>query len=155
MRTGSSLIGIMACRLCGARPLSEQMIMNDQLDTWRQSSWWGLNQTGKIFIHENAFENISCKMAAVLFLPQCFETQSILKIPHVPMLMRRLEIQNHVINTLRPRQNGRHFAAGSFKCILLNENVFFSPKFVPKVPINNILALVQIMAWRRHPASMI
>ena len=24
-----------------------------------------------------------------------------------------------------------------------------SPKFIPKGPINNILALVQIMAWRR------
>ena len=37
-------------------------------------------------------------------------------------------------NTLRPRQNGRHK-------ISLN--------FVPKGPINNITALVQIMAWRR------
>ena len=40
-----------------------------------------------------------------------------------------------------------------FKCILLNENVWISIKislkFVPKGPINNIQALVQIMAWRR------
>ena len=57
------------------------------------------------------------------------------------------------INTLRPRQNGRHFADDSFKCIFLNENVWFSIKislkFVPKGLINNIPALVQIMAWRR------
>ena len=37
--------------------------------------------------------------------------------------------------------------------ILLNESVWISieisMKFVPKGPINNILALVQIMAWRR------
>ena len=37
--------------------------------------------------------------------------------------------------------------------IFLNENVWFllkiSLKFVPKVPINSIPALVQIMAWRR------
>ena len=56
-------------------------------------------------------------------------------------------------NTLRPRQNGRHFADDSFKCIFLNENVWIpikiSLKFVPKGPINNIPALVQIMAWRR------
>ena len=56
-------------------------------------------------------------------------------------------------NTLRPRQNGRHFADDIFKCIFLNKNVWIpikiSMKFVPKGPINNIPALVQIMAWRR------
>ena len=57
------------------------------------------------------------------------------------------------INTLRPRQNGRHFADDISKWILLKENVWFSIKislkFVPKGQINNIPALVQIMAWRR------
>ena len=56
-------------------------------------------------------------------------------------------------NTLRPRQNGRHFADDVFKCIFLNKNVCIllqiSLKFVPKGPINNIPSLVQIMAWRR------
>ena len=56
-------------------------------------------------------------------------------------------------NTLRPRQNGRHFPDDIFKWIFLNENVWISNKislkFVPKVPINNIPALVQILAWRR------
>ena len=58
-----------------------------------------------------------------------------------------------VFNTLRPKWNGRHFADDIFKCIFLNENVWISfkisMKFVPKGPINNIPALVQIMAWRR------
>ena len=58
-----------------------------------------------------------------------------------------------IFNTLRPRQNGRHFPDDTFKCIFLNENVWivikFSLKFVPKCSINNIPALVQIMAWRR------
>ena len=57
------------------------------------------------------------------------------------------------INSLRPRQNGRHFADAIFKCIFLNENVWIpikiSLKFVPKGPFNDIPALVQIMAWRR------
>ena len=57
------------------------------------------------------------------------------------------------INTLRPRQNGRHFAEDIFKFIFLNENLWISLRvsleFVPKVPINNIPVLVQIMAWRR------
>ena len=41
----------------------------------------------------------------------------------------------------------------TFKCIFLKENVWIpikiSPLSVPKGPINSILALVQIMAWRR------
>ena len=57
-----------------------------------------------------------------------------------------------LLNTLRPRQNGRHFPDDTFKCIFFNENVWISItislKIVPKVRINNITALVQIMAWR-------
>ena len=41
-------------------------------------------------------------------------------------------------NTLRPRQNGRHFAYAIFKYIFLNENVWISLKFFPKVRINSI-----------------
>ena len=56
-------------------------------------------------------------------------------------------------NPLRPRQNGRRFADDTFKRIFLNENVRISIKislkFVPNGPINNIPALVQIMARRQ------
>ena len=64
-----------------------------------------------------------------------------------------LIITSTYVNTLRPRQNGRRFADDTFKRIFLNENVRISIKislkFVPKGPINNNPALVQIMAWRR------
>ena len=56
-------------------------------------------------------------------------------------------------NTLRPRQNGRHFPDDILKWIFMNENVWISIKislqFVPKGQINNIPALLQMMAWRR------
>ena len=59
----------------------------------------------------------------------------------------------HRFNTLRPRQNGRHFPDNIFKRVFFNENVWIliiiSPRFVPIGLINNIPALVQIMAWRR------
>ena len=59
---------------------------------------------------------------------------------------------NH-FNTSSPRQNGRHFADDISKCVFLYENVWISItislKFIPKGPIKNIPALVQIMAWRR------
>ena len=58
-----------------------------------------------------------------------------------------------MINTLRPRQNGRHFPDDIYKWIFVNENVWISIKislkFVPWGLINNIPSLVQIMAWRR------
>ena len=57
------------------------------------------------------------------------------------------------VNTLIPRQNRRQFPDDILKCILLNENIFvlfkISLKFLPKGPIHNIPAMVQIMAWYR------
>ena len=57
------------------------------------------------------------------------------------------------INTLRLRQHGHHFPDDIFECIFVNENVWISIKFslniVPDGLINNIPALVQIMAWWR------
>ena len=82
-----------------------------------------------------------------------------------------------VVNTLRPKQNGRHFADDIFRCIFFNDtgciSIDISLNVVPKGQINNIVvlvvvvvswhirvwvsrltshyisALVQIMAWRR------
>ena len=64
-----------------------------------------------------------------------------------------LNVRPQCVNTLRPKQNGRYFADNIYKYIFLNEIVWIpikiSLKFVPKGPINNIAALVQIMARRR------
>ena len=64
--------------------------------------------------------------------------------------------QTHIdnqINTLTPRQSRHHFADGIFQCIFRNENVWISTKtsqkFVPEFQINNIPAMVQIMAWHQ------
>ena len=60
---------------------------------------------------------------------------------------------DHVINTLRLRQNGCHITDNRFKSIFLNENVWISIKislkFVLESPIDNIPALVQVMAWHQ------
>ena len=44
-------------------------------------------------------------------------------------------------------------ADSNFKCIFLNENdrtpIQISPQSVPRSPIDNKPALVQVMAWRR------
>ena len=62
-------------------------------------------------------------------------------------------IHQRLAALINKRQNGRHFTDDTFSRIFVNENVRISIKFllkfVPKGPINNIPALVQIMAWRR------
>ena len=49
-----------------------------------------------------------------------------------------------MVNTLRPRHNGRHFPDNIFKWIFLNRNLWISIKislkFVPRGPINIIPA---------------
>ena len=114
-----------------------------QITAWRRIGtkrlWWvvvdwtrrnrlqrNFNQYTKLFIHKNAAYNIVCEMAAIL---------------------SRLRW----VNTLRPRQDGRHFADDIFMCIFVNENccilIKISLKCVRKGPIDNNPALVQIMAW--------
>ena len=57
------------------------------------------------------------------------------------------------VNTLKQRQKCHHFGDDISKCIFLNENLWISLqislKFVRKVQIINIPALVHIMAWHR------
>ena len=64
----------------------------------------------------------------------------------------RVPLNELRFNTLRSRQNGRHFADDAFKRIFLYENVKISikmsPTFVPKGSINNVPVLFQIMDWR-------
>ena len=59
-------------------------------------------------------------------------------------------------NTLKPKQNGRHFADDIFKCIFLNENVWITNKIslksIPKCPMHICVTLWPF--WRRLPLSV-
>ena len=73
--------------------------------------------------------------------------------PWILRLMHCNSTMYQHINTLRPKLNGRYFVDDISKCIFLNENIWISfkssVKFVSKfVQMNNVPALVQIMAWR-------
>ena len=110
---------------------------------------------------------LHCLMAPSHYLNQCWLRilvihpftisekmhQNNCKIQHIFQRILCTPAQGQWVNTLRPRQNGRHFADDIFKCIFLNVNVWMpikiSLKLFPQGPINNIPALVQIMAWRR------
>ena len=71
-KTGPSLVQIMACRLFGAKPLSEPMLNYCQLETCKHISMTFWSNT-TVCIEENAFESVICKMASILTLPQCFK----------------------------------------------------------------------------------
>ena len=75
--TGSALLQIMAYRLFGANPLPTPMLGYCQLDPWEQPSV-KYQSKYKIFIHENAFENIVCDTAAILFKVRWFNPSTML-----------------------------------------------------------------------------
>ena len=64
------LVQIMACRLVGAKPLSEPKL---EICNWILANklQWNLNQNLYIYIQENASENVVWKMVAMLSRPQC------------------------------------------------------------------------------------
>ena len=74
----------MACHLFSTKLLSDPMMPYCQLDPYEHISKEIFVENSKVFIQENALENVACEMAAILSWPQ-FK------------------------NTLRPRQNGSQF----------------------------------------------
>ena len=89
-------------------------------------------------------------MACCLMTPSHYLFQYWLIIKGAAFTWKNLITGAHELNTLTLRRNGQHLADDIFKCIFFNENVWISLKsslnFFPKVLINNIPALVQIMA---------
>ena len=90
--------------------------------------------------------------------PACYwSDQSSLDIPlrliDIFWHAKEISVDTFEVNTLRPRWNGQHFADDIFKRVFLSENAWNSLeillKIVPRGPINNIPASVEIMAWRR------
>ena len=92
-------------------------------------------------LHQSTFVENTCNLATSSVLTGGLTTADTMT--HADRVVTR---HFPTFNTLRPRQNGRHFADGTFRLIFLNENVKISTKislkFVPMGPINNIPALV-------------
>ena len=92
-------------------------------------------------------------MASAKWWPFCLRINVFITMHPLSIEQAECPMLHDMFNILRPRQNGRHFADDTFKRIFMNENVKISInislKFVPKSLINNIPALVRIMAWHR------
>ena len=91
------------------------------------------------------------RAVSLLFLVMFFASETITFLLPVQRIFIILSV-GVMPTSLRPKQNCRNFLDDIFKCIFLNDSVWISIaislKFVPKVPINNIPAIVQIVAWR-------
>ena len=102
-----------------------------------------------MFIFDKVFPQVSCGDICQIWT--WFKGSNIYccKIWHVT----HGNISKQIINTLRLRQKGGHFAYDIFKLIFSNKNVWIpikiSPKFVLQCTTNNVQTLVQIMAWCR------
>ena len=97
-------------------------------------------------IHTFSFKKMHFKMSSGKWRPSCLGLNVLSLALSVGISLSFIVTIQSRFNTLRPRQNGRHFPDGIFKWIFLNENVWISInislKFVPNGPINNIPTLV-------------
>ena len=110
--------------------------------------WYFSYYSTKIFTHLKAIKLFWLSGSVKLNLWGCCSKSMYNFCINMEFMLMMLRFRT-LFNTLGPRQNGRHFPND----ISLNENVWISNKislkFIPKGPINNIPALVQIMAQRR------
>ena len=144
----------MACCLAVTKSLSNQC--------WNVVNWnlsnklpWNSNKNSYIFIKENTFEMVICQIASILSWPQYYNhglTLICIRYRRLPLNRASLYMQWYIcIITLRPRQDGRHFAADIVICIFFNENFRtlnkILLKYVSKGLFNNVAAIVQIIMW--------
>ena len=71
-----TLVQIMACRLFGAKPLSEPMLPYCQLDP-REHISLKFVWNSKVFIKGNAVQNVVYETAAILSRPQCVKSLTV------------------------------------------------------------------------------
>ena len=116
-----------------------------------------LNENTKIFIHENALENVVCLLPFSSLNVGMHSEQIIVgnktfqhKCQYIGMVIGMVNLDGRAFP---PGQNGCHFADDIFRCIFVNEKCYILNKIslncVPKGPIDNIRAVVKIMAWCR------
>ena len=109
--SGSALVQVMACCLMAASHYLKQCWLTHNMVPWC-SFKTHLTGSAQDIISWNGLNKYTCKIAFTS------PTTSELIAMHMTPLC-----STNVFNTLRPRQDGRHFPDDIFKCIFLNENV--------------------------------
>ena len=145
--TGSSLVQVMACRLFGAKPFPEPMLVYCWLDYWPQVSVKFESE----FYHFHSRRYI-WKCCLLNWRPFCPGGDELIYTHDRSFTYGvRPSAGTLLTSKCNPGQNDHHFTQDIFKCIFLNKDVLISIKislkFIPNGPISNIPQLVQIMAW--------
>ena len=98
--------------LCFLYPLRGNIlfITYDRNRSWKSQKWSG-----------KSLEFSHPKSVGTLYIYMFKRGQSLVPYLLMPWLMASSAYTSHSINTLRPRQNGHHFADDPFKHIFLNE----------------------------------
>ena len=127
--------------------------------SWGCFWWFSYSELHTNVSHQNwlifVLEGLICKVLALLqVMPLWHQAPSHCLNQGWPSSTTPYGItRSQWVNTLRQKQNGRRFADDILKCIFVNDDMWISInislKFVPKSQINNIPALVQILAWCR------
>ena len=104
-------------------------------------------------IHTFSFKKIRLKTSSAKWRPFCLDLNELRDLIMFQDIHWLSPHSCNIFNILKPRQNGHYFTHDVFKSIFVNENLLIlikhPLKFIPKGPINNIPALVQVMAWRQ------
>ena len=94
-------------------------------------------------------DHYACYLLVLMFRPYK-PLKYILGLKDAVSLMFHWSSARLYLNSSPPGQNGRHFADDIFRCVFVNEKscilIRISLNFVPKGPIDNNPALVQIMS---------
>ena len=110
-------------------------------------NWWGNIEALCLWLHVAQNYWWYWKLISLKAFPDFFKFQSKLEesIKRQFLVLYRFYCTKcGKVNTLRPRQNGGHFAGDIFKCIFLNENVWISIYISP-----NFVELTIVQLWFR------
>ena len=113
----------------------------------RNKLQWNLKQNSCIFIQENAFENVVCEMASILFRPQCVNLWDFMRYMDTVQEHYQFIVLSKEMNIIRGYPAKRALSVGPFgriPSICVSELV--SSQFV--YSSRSLLALLQtLLSW--------
>ena len=137
---------------------SDAELLFSLMCVWRngwaiETQWLETPSRSALWRHCNGADGLLCFVLLWLY-PQFTVVACYLFFKVASLVLWQSCDSSNTINTLRPRQNDRHFREDIFNWMFLNENILISSskvslKFVPKGLIDKITTLVHIMAWHQ------
>ena len=128
----------MACRLVGAKPLSEPMLEYCWL-TIRNKLQWNLYRNSHIFIQEIAFENVVCEMAS-FYLGLNVLIKPLFKLLHGWVITQHTSDMSNVLYTLLLCISMKHSSACLVLCYYTMVNIRLTLKWLGRFFFQNVIS---------------